>query len=955
MAGLLPADTLQLLQRLAGVECDVEATLAARVEAEGGAPLATLAKGLAAMPYPLLAAEAASVRVYCACLVRAGPDRVPRLLGCLRARVAQLASLASLDDLSNGDANILGVLGLATLTRCVIEQLVREPPRSVAEWDAVLSPPSKAEISATTVGAGLAYAADSLLECVARCSVEVNDARYYVLAEVICALVLLAAVRTSPMPGRPVFGWAFVRSPHASEASRRLLGHVVLREPGTAPALPSMLYRKIGSLATALFSAPSSLFAMVGIGNTPDSALAATSDPASAAMAAAAEAAAIAAAHVEAAGDAYRTGDDSSTALLSLPSADVLAERALALMLLVSQFDQFYPESEPEPEPEPELELGPRPDAEPGSSITNPFLNDLGGSSDLGDNLSYGSVYSRMGAWLADPRGTAWAYVLVTNPHLGGFRKSLLERTDVDVWLLPLLQQLYALSGPQSQRVPSHEKSTAGGAHTGAAGTGSASVTGGERHRIVGTELVLVILLELLSCESASSESDGGNSWCEAVHTVVLNSNDSSTGGGGRPSSRQIPSWFSAEQIKQQLTIGSMLVIVICRAIIRNLQLVVPSRSCVAHRHSANAYGTGENRKESGDGGGFARTHGQFVLRSALALLENIVPHLHSLHAIAADRLVRTYLGVLKRLTTRVTPRTETCSQGGQEELQQHQEDKQAAEGLLWAAVGLFDGLLVNDHAVRRNAELMYALLRSKDAIELQLAATRACITCCDRGTGEPVVAVQAVPVEAADAADAAATVTATATMTAGLGEEGSEAAQLRLLDNLHRAVQVFDDAATQATAAAAATAAANALGRSAIPPTLPEVDAIAPASGVRSTGAGINAAGTAEPSRAVSTVKDLMESCVAGTAAAWQGAFHHGLRLPAVGASATGTVAPWRFKQNSACAAAFLTPYVWQLARRLTREPTGSGGTSGGSGTGAVARLSKVARPAWASIPDHA
>eukprot|EP01043_Picozoa_sp_COSAG02_P079896 COSAG02_NODE_18724_length_923_cov_0.629854_1_plen_233_part_10 len=233
------------------------------------------------------------------------------------------------------------------------------------------------------------------------------------------------------------------------------------------------------------------------------------------------------------------------------------------------------------------------------------------------------------------------------------------------------------------------------------------------------------------------------------MQTIVLGSNVSSNGGGDRASSRQIPSWFSAEQIKQQLTIGSMLVIVICRVVIRNLQLVVPSRS------------------GNGSGGRFARTHGEFVLRSALGLLENIVPHLRDLHPIAADRLVRTYLGVVKCLTSRVTARAEAGIQGKYEE-QQHEEEKQTEE-LLWMAAGLFDGLLVNDHAVRCNAGLMYALLRSKDAIESQLAATRAIITGDLQTLGMPVIAVTASPIAAAEAADAAATVTVTATTTAGL------------------------------------------------------------------------------------------------------------------------------------------------------------------------------------------
>ena len=90
--------------------------------------------------------------------------------------------------------------------------------------------------------------------------------------------------------------------------------------------------------------------------------------------AAAAQAASIAAAHVEADGDAYRIDDTDSTVLPSLVSADVVSERALVLLLLLSQFERHQlGELEPEPEP-----AGPRSDAEVGSAITNAYLDGIG-------------------------------------------------------------------------------------------------------------------------------------------------------------------------------------------------------------------------------------------------------------------------------------------------------------------------------------------------------------------------------------------------------------------------------------------------------------------------------------------------------------------------------------------------------------------------------------------------
>ena len=60
--------------------------------------------------------------------------------------------------------------------------------------------------------------------------------------------------------------------------------------------------------------------------------------------------------------------------------------------------------------------------------------------------ISYDDVYHRAGVWLSDPRGAVWAYLLV-HRH-SALREFLLARADLDVWLVPLLRQLYVLSEP---------------------------------------------------------------------------------------------------------------------------------------------------------------------------------------------------------------------------------------------------------------------------------------------------------------------------------------------------------------------------------------------------------------------------------------------------------------------------------------------------------------------------
>ena len=76
-------------------------------------------------------------------------------------------------------------------------------------------------------------------------------------------------------------------------------------------------------------------------------------------------------------------------------------------------------------------------------------------------------------------------------------------------------------------------------------------------------------------------------------------------------------------------------------------------------------------------------------------------------------------------------------------------------------------------------------------------------------------------------------------------------------------------------------------------------------------------------------TVQELMLSCVAGTAAAWRGAAHHGLEPP------RDTVR-FRYDESADCGG-FLAPYVWRLARAHSREPGGgkpSWSSLSGSGT---------------------
>eukprot|EP01046_Picozoa_sp_COSAG06_P011944 COSAG06_NODE_688_length_13072_cov_15.012719_11_plen_982_part_00 len=981
MAGLLAADTVRLLERLASAECDdVEAALTSTADVEASEP-PPLADSLAAMPYPLLAIDAASVRVYCGCLVRSGPAKVPRLLGCLRAR---LASLAALDRLAGGDASLLDVLGLATLTRCTLEQLVREPPRSVREWDAALAPPAGAAGATPAPGAGLSYAVDSLLEFVTQCAVDVDDARYYVLAEVLSALLLLATARADPPQGRRIFDRALLGSSYAVLASQRLLAHVVSRDAGTAPAAPSTLFRKISSLASALLSVPSSLFAMVGGASVEGAAgsAAASSDELdaiagdTAAMAAAATAAATAATAAESLVRGDYNSDDTTT-LPPVQPVDLVAERALALLLLLSQCERnLLPEPEPEPEPE------------PGENTGNMYLASLSGDASV-----YGRVYTRVGSWLADPRGAVWAYMLVTRepPELlqldqhgvdsshGDFREWLLARTDLDVWLLPLLEQLYALSEPPPTTAIVEEAPATGvpaaAANARGGNSGSAGVSDDERHRIVGTEILLLTLLEL-SCDSTAT-GGGGSCWCEAIHGVVLDSGGGAGGGSGQQI--PIPSWFRAQQIKQQLTVGSLLVMIVCRAITRNLGLVAPPRSRRGQAHP-------------GGGGTFARTHGQFLLRSALALLQNLAPHLRDVHAIAADRLVRTYLMLLKRLTVAATATAAAAeTQRAHEDANevnalQQREGAAEAEELLSMAAGLFDGLFLNDGAMRRNAELMYALLRSKDALETQLAATGSdrryggavaatavAATAGERqdvdrgGTGAPRAESRDVDVE-----PVAVAVAVVVTEAEAAAEAGAKVRQ-QPLENLRRVLRVFDDAATQATATAAAMAAATALGgggRAATTAPAAAADkgsqpgaeqvleqqqqgggqTVGSAGSAGPTGANAAATGAnaaAAAASAMLSVKDLMETCVADTAATWRGAEHHGLQAPLA-------TPPWRYRQSSACAAAFLTPYLWQLTRRLTREPAvpGSAG-GGGASSGSSGGLGGGVAPSWATIPD--
>ena len=412
----LQAATLRILERLAAADCAVETALLAEPPPADGSnaspalQLRPLADGLAAMPYPLAPAEAASVRVYCAAMVRGKPGGTPSLLAVLRARLAHTTADAPLP---GGDAGVLDVLALATLTRCTLEHLVREAPRSPGEWDGLLAP-----AVGSAAGAGRAGAVDDLLEFVAQCPVDCSDARYYLLAEVLTSLLLLASARTKG-DAEAVFARAFLSSRHATEACGRLLSHLVTREAGTAPPPPSTMMRKITSLASALFSVSSSLFALVA---SPD----ADADPTSAEAAAAAAAAA-----------GERSDDVVGAAAGAAATVDAVAERALLLLLALSQLNvgaasRTLPE--PEPEPEPNVFLG--------GLCT---VGNSTGSEQLAA-ISYHDVYRRAGIWLSDSRGAIWAYLLV-HRH-SALRKHLLARADLDVWLVPLLRQLYVLSEP---------------------------------------------------------------------------------------------------------------------------------------------------------------------------------------------------------------------------------------------------------------------------------------------------------------------------------------------------------------------------------------------------------------------------------------------------------------------------------------------------------------------------
>lgn len=79
----------------------------------------------------------------------------------------------------------------------------------------------------------------------------------------------------------------------------------------------------------------------------------------------------------------------------------------------------------------------------------------------------------------------------------------------------------------------------------------SVQVGEAERHRVAGTELLLLILLDL--------SRDAGFS--DAIHGLVLQSGD------------QIP-WFRGWQQIKQCSLGSLILMVACRAISRNVSLV---------------------------------------------------------------------------------------------------------------------------------------------------------------------------------------------------------------------------------------------------------------------------------------------------------------------------------------------------------------------------------------------
>lgn len=93
------------------------------------------------------------------------------------------------------------------------------------------------------------------------------------------------------------------------------------------------------------------------------------------------------------------------------------------------------------------------------------------------------------------------------------------------------------------------------------------------------------------------------------------------------------------------------------------------------------------------------------MVETGLALLHNLSPHLRDVHAIAADRLVRTFLMLLKRMGPAVAAAADKSVPGAQVVM-----EIAAAPNLpqlLWLSAGVFDGMLLSDTAMRRNAELM--------------------------------------------------------------------------------------------------------------------------------------------------------------------------------------------------------------------------------------------------------
>lgn len=158
-----------------------------------------------------------------------------------------------------------------------------------------------------------------------------------------------------------------------------------------------------------------------------------------------------------------------------------------------------------------------------------------------------------------------------------------------------------------------------------------------------------------------------------------------------------------------------------------------------------------------------------------------------------------------------------------------------------------------------------------------------------------------------------------------------------RFLGNVLKVLRVFESAATQATAAAAAMAAASAISGGAAP----AAAAVAAAVSVTAADAAAGAAAAPPPpspgaaaavasqqlvqapaglaggdSGANVSVKDLMESCIADTATTWRGAEHHGLLWP--GDAEHTDVAGWRYAEGGATAAAFISPYVEELAANI-------------------------------------